>query len=158
MRDGRAEPLTWAARSGGAIVFALLLAVATLAGEAILASGRWAEAATSARVEVRVVMRGQRFVPASVDAVVGDTVVFVLESGAPHNVAFERDSIPAGALAPLARALGAEERYLFSKDMVLIPGETIAVATAELPPGRYVFYCAPHYGGGMRGALVLRAR
>ncbi|MBX3175337.1 MAG: hypothetical protein KF709_13060 [Gemmatimonadaceae bacterium] len=138
------------------------MALTVTAGEAMMASPAPAAAPMGSRdgaaAEVRVVMRGQRFFPARVESTVGDTVVFVLESGAPHNVAFERDSIPAGALSPLARALGGDEKYLFSKDMVLIPGETIAVATAELPPGRYVFYCAPHYGGGMRGELVLRAR
>jgi plastocyanin len=106
----------------------------------------------------RVVLRGQRFTPARVEATVGDSVRFELESGAPHNVAFYPDSIPRGALAPLAKNLRADPRLLFTPDMLLFPGEAFVLSLADLPPGTYVFYCAPHLGGGMRGELVVRAR
>ncbi len=106
----------------------------------------------------RVVLRGQRFAPARLEATVGDTVRFELESGAPHNVAFYPDSIPPGALAPLARNLGADPRLLFTPDMLLFTGEAFVLSLAGLPPGTYVFYCAPHVAGGMRGELVVRAR
>jgi plastocyanin len=115
-------------------------------------------AATDLPAQHRVVLRGQRFTPERVVATVGDSVRFELESGAPHNVAFYPDSIPSGALAPLARNLGSDPRYLFTPDMLLFPGEAFVLRLAGLPPGTYVFYCAPHVAGGMRGELVIRAR
>jgi plastocyanin len=116
------------------------------------------DAGATHRVQVRVGMRGQRFTPARIVATAGDSIRFELESGGPHNVAFYSDSIPAGALATLARNLGTEPRYLFTPDMLLSPGETFVLSLAGLPPGTYPFYCAPHLGGGMRGELVIRAR
>lgn len=115
------------------------------------------EAAPSATrvTQHRVVLRGQRFFPARIVATVGDSIRFELESGAPHNVAFNPDSIPPGALAPLAKNLGTEPRWLFTPDMLLNPGESVVLSLVDLPPGTYVFYCAPHVGGGMRGELVL---
>lgn len=106
----------------------------------------------------RVVLRGQRFTPDHLVATVGDSVRFELESGAPHNVAFYPDSIPPGAQAPLAKNLRADPRLLFTPEMLLFPGEAFVLSLADLPPGRYVFYCAPHVGGGMRGEFVVRAR
>lgn len=123
-----------------------------------LATGLLLAAAAELPAQHRVVLRGQRFQPAQVVAAVGDSVRFELESGAPHNVAFYPDSIPPGALAPLARNLGADPRLLFTPDMLLFTGEAFVLSLAGLPPGTYVFYCAPHVAGGMRGELVVRAR
>jgi len=120
---------------------------------AILGSG-----ATSGRVEHRVSMRGQRFTPARVVATAGDSVRFELESGGPHNIVFDPDSIPPNALAPLARNLGASAAFLMTPDMLLDAGESFVLSLADLPPGTYPFYCAPHLGGGMRGELVVQAR
>lgn len=111
----------------------------------------------SSRTQHRIVMQGARFAPARVEATVGDTLVFELLSGGPHNVAFDPDSIPAGARQALARNLGADARFLVVPEMLIDRGETLVLPLAGLPPGTYRFYCTPHLGGGMEGRLVLRA-
>jgi plastocyanin len=110
------------------------------------------------RVQVRVGMQQSRFTPSRIAAAVGDSIRFELEAGGPHNVAFDADSIPAGALAPLARNLGTEPRFLVTPEMLLSRGESFTLSTAGLPPGTYVFYCGPHLGAGMKGQLVLQPR
>jgi plastocyanin len=109
------------------------------------------------RAPITVTLRGQRFVPARIVATPDDTIRFVLESGEPHNVAFHPDSILAGALEPLARNLKSDPRNLFTPDMLIIRGESVLLPLVGLPPGRYHFYCAPHYGGGMHGELIIEA-
>lgn len=105
--------------------------------------------------QLRVILRGQRFEPSRIVATDADTIRFELESGAPHNVAFHPDSIPSGALDALARNLKTDPRNLFTPDMLLMPGESILLPLTGLPPGRYFFYCAPHYGGRMFGEFVI---
>ena len=114
--------------------------------------------ATAPRAEHRVTMRGQRFLPARIVAMVGDSIRFDLESGGPHNIAFNADSIPSGALGPLARNLRKPTRALTMSEMLLDPGESLVLSLAGLPPGTYYYYCAPHYGGGMRGEIVITPR
>lgn len=121
------------------------------------ASPTSAPPAASSRPPITVTLRGQRFVPARIVASPSDTIRFVLESGEPHNVAFDPDSIPPGALEPLARNLKTDARNLFTPDMLIIRGESVLLPLAGLPPGRYHFYCAPHYGGGMHGELIVEA-
>lgn len=108
--------------------------------------------------QLSVVMRGQRFFPARVEATVGDTVRFEMESGGPHNIAFDPDSIPAGALAALARNMGSDPRFLVMPEMLIMRGEAYTLPLAGLPPGTYPFFCTPHLGNGMRGELIVRAR
>lgn len=114
-------------------------------------------ASTAPATVHRVTMRGQRFTPARIVAAAGDSLRFELESGGPHNVAFDPDSIPAGALAALARNLGSEPRFLVTPEMLIDRGEAFTLSLSGLPPGRYYFYCAPHVGGGMKGELVIAA-
>lgn len=137
-----------------------IIALILLAG----AGSLWAAASPSKvaggvtqGVQIRVVMQGQRFSPARVAATVVDTIIFELESGGPHNIAFDPDSIPAGALAQLARAMGNDPRFLVTPEMLITRGETFTLPLVGLPPGTYPFICTPHYGSGMRGEIVLRA-
>ncbi len=106
---------------------------------------------------VLVQMTGARFPPTRAVATPADTLRFELVSGGPHNVAFDPDSIPAGARDVLARNLGADARFLVVPEMLIDRGETLKVPLAGLPPGRYRFYCTPHLGGGMEGRLELTA-
>jgi plastocyanin len=120
---------------------------------AVVATG-----ATRHGTQIRVGMRGQRFTVTRVVAMTGDSVRFDLESGGPHNIAFYSDSIPAGALSPLARNLGSAPTPLLMSTMLLDPGDSLVLSLAGLPPGSYPFFCAPHLGGGMVGQLVVTAR
>lgn len=115
------------------------------------------EGVRTRRVQVRIDMQGQRFTPAQVVATVGDSLVFQLQSGGPHNVAFDPDSIPAGALEQLARNLGSDPQFLVTPEMLISRGESFTLSLAGLPPGTYHFYCTPHLGSGMRGVLQLLA-
>ncbi len=108
------------------------------------------------RTQHRITMQGARFTPGRIEATAGDTLVFELISGGPHNVAFDPDSIPAGAREVLARNLGADGRFLVVPEMLIDRGERLVLPLAGLPPGEYRFYCTPHLGGGMEGRLVLR--
>ncbi len=123
---------------------------------AIVAMGT-ASTRTRPAESLRIEMTGARFTPARVVATVADTLVFELVSGGPHNVAFDPDSIPAGAREGLARNLGADPRFLVVPEMLIERGEVLELPLAGLPPGTYRFYCTPHLGGGMEGRLELRA-
>jgi plastocyanin len=139
----------------------IVFAVAMVSSARVLGSSTVVEVpidGVTHRVQVRVGMQGQRFTPARLVATVGDSLRFELESGGPHNVAFDADSIPPGALEQLARNLGTEPRFLVTPQMLIDRGETFTLSLAGLPPGTYPFFCTPHFGSGMRGELVLRAR
>lgn len=159
----RADGAIGIGRVAGAVAM-LVVAVAALASARVPGSPATMAAAQppvdemTHRVQLRVGMQGQRFLPAHLVATVGDSIRFELESGGPHNVAFDPDSIPPGALARLARNLGTEPRFLVTPEMLITRGETFTLSLAGLPPGTYVFYCTPHLGSGMRGELVLGAR
>lgn len=129
-----------------------------IAGLLLVAVTLIAIGATGRGTQVRVGMRGQRFTVTRVVAMTGDSVRFDLESGGPHNIAFNADSIPPGTLAQLARNLGTEPRPFVMSAMLLDPGESLVLSLAGLAPGTYHFFCAPHLGGGMRGELVVTAR
>jgi plastocyanin len=122
---------------------------------AVLSVAAHAPADAGHGAPLRIGMRGQRFFPARIVATVDDTLRFELESGGPHNIAFDPDSIPPGALARLARNMRSDPRYLVTPEMLIDPGETFSLPLAGLPPGTYRFYCTPHLGGGMRGELVV---
>ena len=98
---------------------------------------------------------GFRFRPASVTAHVGDVVRFVSVSGAPHNVSFSEDGIPAGAAATLQANMERTTGEL-SGAMLTEPKETYTVSLAGLPPGTYRYYCAPHLAMKMVGRITVR--
>lgn len=98
---------------------------------------------------------GFRFRPANVTAHVGDVVRFVSVSGAPHNVSFPEDGIPAGAAATLQSNMQRTTGEL-SGAMLTEPNETFTVSLAGLPPGTYRYYCAPHLAMKMVGRITVR--
>jgi len=95
---------------------------------------------------------GYRFRPASISAHVGDVVKFVNVSGAPHNVAFWADSIPAGAAATLQENMQRTTDELTGA-MLNDPKDTYTVSLAGLRPGTYRYYCTPHLAVGMVGRI-----
>jgi pseudoazurin len=73
--------------------------------------------------------------PALIQIELGDTVKWVaIDRG--HNVEFVRGAFPEG-VKPFRSALGKDVSYTFST------------------PGAYVFKCAPHYGLGMVGIIIV---
>lgn len=76
------------------------------------------------------------FQPAEVTIKAGDTVKWVNNKLAPHNVVFD----------------GAPE--LSHKGLAFSPGESFEVTFSE--PGEYNYYCEPHRGAGMNGKVIVQ--
>ena len=135
------------------------------ASVALIAAGLFATGSSlngaARRAKATIVVRmlgdasGYHFRPAGVSAHVGDVVRFVSVSGAPHNVSFWEDSIPAGAAATLQRNM---QRTMGTLSGVLLtePNETYTVSLAGLRPGTYRYYCLPHLALKMVGRITVR--
>jgi plastocyanin len=122
------------------------------------------------------------FDPMELTVARGDTVRFVLVGGGPHNVAFSEEApwalrgpfrvdsgsavgrlfrgwvgagIPPGSAERLAASIAPAAAPLASQ-MLLDPGDTVRVAFAGLPAGRYAYACTPHMAMGMYGVIVVR--
>lgn len=96
-----------------------------------------------------------RYSPAEVTARPGDVLIFRAVKGGPHSVSFEDRGMPAGARALLSAALTDRTSDLGSP--MIAEKETYRVVLpANLPKGRYAFYCLPHRAYDMRGTLVVR--
>ncbi|ABB57118.1 plastocyanin [Synechococcus elongatus] len=76
------------------------------------------------------------FEPSTIEIQAGDTVQWVNNKLAPHNVVVE----------------GQPE--LSHKDLAFSPGETFEATFSE--PGTYTYYCEPHRGAGMVGKIVVQ--
>ena len=98
---------------------------------------------------------GARFEPAEVEIAPGDTVVFVLASGGPHNVAFDSTGLSPSVTARLRAAIH-DPMMPLAGPFLLKEGERYAVSFEGMPPGTYTFYCLPHLALKMRGTVVVR--
>lgn len=117
---------------------------------ALLALG----ASWPARVSTHVVeLQRNRFAPADVRARKGDTVRFVNGLGGPHNVQFEGDSIAPAARKLIDAAMPDKILPLMGPMLILFEA-SYTLVVPDLAPGRYPYFCSPHYGN-MRGALVI---
>ncbi len=89
-----------------------------------------------------------KYVPEKLTIHPGDTVEFVMNKLAPHNVVFDNTGVPDGAKA-LASSL--------SKNKLLSgAGQTHTVTFPEdAPKGEYSYYCQPHRGAGMNGKIIV---
>merc|ERR1711934_15632 len=83
------------------------------------------------------------FVPDEIKICKGDTVTWVNNKGGPHNVVFDEEAIPSGVSVESISMDGqlGDEGETFSK--------TFNTA------GDYSYYCEPHRGAGMNGALIV---
>lgn len=106
-------------------------------------------------VEVRMIGDGTsyRFQPADVVVKPGGAVRFTMVSGAPHNIAFE--DVPAAARAQLSANMPGQIAEL-AGPMIMEPDESYTVSFANIPPGTYRYYCAPHLAMGMVGTVTVR--
>ncbi|MDJ0729576.1 MAG: plastocyanin [Crocosphaera sp.] len=76
------------------------------------------------------------FEPKEVEISAGDTVKWVNNKLAPHNVVFEKDA------------------QYSHKSLVFAPGESFEETFNE--PGEYTYYCEPHRGAGMIGKIIVK--
>jgi plastocyanin len=89
-----------------------------------------------------------KYDPATLSIKPGDTVEFVMNKLAPHNVVFDPSGVPSGAKS-LASSLSAS-KLLFS------PGQSYNVTfPKDAPKGEYNYYCQPHRGAGMNGKIIV---
>ncbi|MEB3311362.1 MAG: plastocyanin [Snowella sp.] len=80
------------------------------------------------------------FEPKTVTIKAGDTVKWVNNKLAPHNVVFDGSSEVATKAS--------------HKALVFSPGESFESTFTE--PGTYSYYCEPHRGAGMVGEVVVQ--
>lgn len=94
--------------------------------------------------------------PAQLTIKVGDTVRWVMVSGAPHNVAFWEDSIPQDAREALVGAMPAQGKLgPLSSALLTQADQVVEITFAGMPAGRYAYFCTPHLPLGMIGALTV---
>jgi plastocyanin len=87
------------------------------------------------------------FVPDSVNVKPGDTVTWVNNKMAPHNVIFDPANMPGDK--SLADKISHDQ-------LTFAPGENYSTTfTDDMPAGSYTYYCAPHRGAGMVAKVVL---
>lgn len=105
---------------------------------------------------VRMVQKGDAFAfaPEEVRARNGDRIRFVMVSGAPHNVAFDAEQVPAVAHATLSRALP-DRMSALAGPLLTEEGAAYTMTLDGIPPGRYPFFCMPHVAMKMTGVLIV---
>ncbi|MBD0269543.1 MAG: plastocyanin [Cyanobacteria bacterium Co-bin8] len=88
------------------------------------------------------------FEPANLSVKPGDTVTWVNNKMAPHNVIFDEASIPGGEKAVATK--------LSHDQLTFAPGESYSTTFSDdLPGGTYTYFCAPHRGAGMVGKITV---
>jgi plastocyanin len=87
------------------------------------------------------------FEPSTITVKPGDTVTWVNNKMAPHNVIFDAANVPGDkALAD----------SISHSQLTFAPGENYATTfTGDMPAGTYTYYCAPHRGAGMVAKVIL---
>jgi plastocyanin len=99
--------------------------------------------------------KGFRFEPERLDIATGDTVIFEVASGQPHDVAFDTTAISPATARQLSLRLRDQIAPL-AGPLLVKPGERYVVGFDGIEPGRYPFYCLPHQAVQMKGEVVVR--
>jgi plastocyanin len=133
-----------------------LTAVPFLALGVAAFAGPFRHAAPPATHHVQLVQQGAKylFVPANFTIKSGDIVEFENLSGGPHNVAFDKDHIPAGARDILNKAMARRQGDLMGP-FLTAAHEKYTIAFTGAPKGTYGYYCLPHRALGMVGVLTV---
>lgn len=98
-----------------------------------------------------------RFVPSTTTARPGDVLQFHVVSGGPHSVVFDARGMRPEVRAALNGAMPNRFSDL-SSPLVTSKSPYEIVVPADLPDGRYAFYCLPHRAYDMAGALHVSRR
>merc|ERR1719181_398951 len=83
------------------------------------------------------------FVPDELKICKGDSVTWVNNKGGPHNVVFDEEAIPGGV----------SQESISMDGQLGDEGETFTKKFDTA--GSYAYYCEPHRGAGMNGALTV---
>ncbi|HET9426268.1 MAG TPA: plastocyanin/azurin family copper-binding protein [Gemmatimonadaceae bacterium] len=122
------------------------------------ATGTVAKApATGTTHEVRMIGDGTtyKFEPADITIKAGDNVKWIMISGAPHNVAFDPAEIAAAAKPQLMANMDNQMSEL-SGPLLSNVNETYEISFANVPPGKYNYFCTPHLAMNMRGTITVQ--
>jgi len=116
-----------------------------------------APAGTGATHDVNMVLEGSnyKYVPDQLTIKSGDVIRFHNVSGAPHNVSFWADSIPAGAADALKGGMP-DQMAPLEGPLLTEPNAVYTVTFANAPAGEYKFYCLPHLALGMKGKITVQ--
>ena len=98
---------------------------------------------------------GFRFEPAHLEIASGDTVIFQVASGQPHDVAFDTVGLAPATVRQLSMHVH-HQIAPFAGPLLVKPGERYVVAFDGIVPGRYPFYCLPHQAVQMKGEVIVR--
>jgi plastocyanin len=85
------------------------------------------------------------FEPSTLTVKAGDTVTWVNNKMAPHNVIFDENAVPGGK---------AVADKLSHSQLTFAPGESYS-SKFDVDPGEYTYFCAPHRGAGMVGKIIV---
>jgi len=112
---------------------------------------------TGASHEVQMVQESAtsfKFVPDNITIKAGDVIVFKGVSGTAHNVAFDKDSIPAGAAAVLDAQMKDGPQALSTA--MIADGSSTTISFAGAPTGSYKIFCIPHLPMGMKMTVTVQ--
>lgn len=121
------------------------------------ATGTVAKApATGKTVEVKMVGDGTtyKFEPENITIKAGDNIKWVMVSGGPHNVAFDPAEIMAAAKPQLTANMDNQMSEL-SGPIMSNAGEFYEISFANVPAGKYNYFCTPHLAMNMRGTVTV---
>lgn len=96
----------------------------------------------------------QTFEPAELTIQAGDTVKWLAVSGS-HNVGFWADSVPAGAVELLRKAMPDTIAPLLGPRKPTA-GDTYVIVFDGMPKGTYKYYCKPHLAKMMVAQLIIK--
>jgi plastocyanin len=107
--------------------------------------------------EVKMVGDGTnyKFEPADITIKAGDGIRWTMVSGAPHNVAFDPAEINAAAKPQLIANM-ANQMSELSGPMLQSANETYEISFANVPAGKYNYFCTPHLAMNMRGSITVQ--
>ncbi|MEB3252008.1 MAG: plastocyanin [Cyanobacteriota bacterium] len=124
----------------GIALLSVLLLVGTLTLASVPAS------ATNYDIKMGTDAGSLEFDPKIVTVKPGDTVTWVNNKNAPHNVVFEPTSPADKALADA----------ISHTKLTFTAGENYSTTfTDDMPAGTYTYFCAPHRGAGMQAKVIL---
>jgi plastocyanin len=84
-----------------------------------------------------------KFEPDMLTIKAGDTVKWVNNKLAPHNVVFDSSKVDESVATKMSH-----------KSLLFSPGESFESTFNE--PGEYAYYCEPHRGAGMTGKIIVQ--
>lgn len=84
-----------------------------------------------------------KFEPSELTIKAGDTVKWVNNKLAPHNVVFDSSKMDSAVASKISH-----------KSLLFSPGESFE--TSFDTPGEYSYYCEPHRGAGMAGKIIVK--